>query len=169
MGRENSAYKKLVEAQRIASRIYQKDSPHQDTPLQDLEFKEAVIASPVAGPSTHGTPTPNISRISTKGGETSRKPGAVYPDQEATTDIETGKPPRARKQSMLAVFNRILRINAPEYPLMALGLLGAAVSGSVNPVFAIVFSNILQVFSKTGTELENGKNFWALIFVIIAG
>uniref|UniRef100_A0A671WQM6 ATP-binding cassette, sub-family B (MDR/TAP), member 11a n=1 Tax=Sparus aurata TaxID=8175 RepID=A0A671WQM6_SPAAU len=40
---------------------------------------------------------------------------------------------------------RILKYNQPEWPYMLLGSLGAAVNGSVNPIYAILFSQILGV------------------------
>lgn len=40
---------------------------------------------------------------------------------------------------------RILKYNQPEWPYMVLGSLGAAVNGSVNPIYAILFSQILGV------------------------
>ena len=40
---------------------------------------------------------------------------------------------------------RVLRYNRPEWPYMLLGSLGAAVNGSVNPIYAILFSQILGV------------------------
>ena len=42
---------------------------------------------------------------------------------------------------------RVLRYNRPEWPYMLLGSLGAAVNGSVNPIYAILFSQILGVSS----------------------
>lgn len=40
---------------------------------------------------------------------------------------------------------RILKYNQQEWPYMLLGSLGAAVNGSVNPIYAILFSQILGV------------------------
>lgn len=40
---------------------------------------------------------------------------------------------------------RILKYNQPEWPYMLLGSLGAAVNGSINPIYALLFSQILGV------------------------
>ena len=40
---------------------------------------------------------------------------------------------------------RLLVLNAKEWWLIILGLIGAGVSGSVMPVFAVLFGNILDV------------------------
>lgn len=40
---------------------------------------------------------------------------------------------------------RILKYNAPEWPYMVFGSIGAAVNGGVNPVYSLLFSQILAV------------------------
>ncbi|TRY82938.1 hypothetical protein DNTS_008431 [Danionella cerebrum] len=50
---------------------------------------------------------------------------------------------------------RILKYNAPEWPYMVFGSFGAAVNGGVNPVYSLLFSQILAgyAFSKSGELL----------------
>ncbi|TMS06757.1 Bile salt export pump [Larimichthys crocea] len=50
---------------------------------------------------------------------------------------------------------RILKYNQPEWPYMLMGSLGAAVNGSVNPIYAVLFSQILGgfAFAKSGELL----------------
>lgn len=46
---------------------------------------------------------------------------------------------------------RILKYNIPEWPYMLFGSIGAAINGGVNPVYSLLFSQILAVritFSK---------------------
>ena len=40
---------------------------------------------------------------------------------------------------------RILKYNLPEWPYMVFGSLGAAINGGVNPVYSLLFSQILAV------------------------
>ncbi|KAI5107316.1 bile salt export pump, partial [Silurus meridionalis] len=42
---------------------------------------------------------------------------------------------------------RILKYNQPEWPYMLLGSLGAAINGSVNPMYALLFSQIIGTFA----------------------
>lgn len=49
---------------------------------------------------------------------------------------------------------RILKYNKPEWPYMLLGSLGAAVNGSVNPIYAILFSQILGVRAPPGMTVQ---------------
>lgn len=43
---------------------------------------------------------------------------------------------------------RILKYNLPEWPYMLVGSVGAAINGGVNPVYALLFSQILAVRLK---------------------
>lgn len=40
---------------------------------------------------------------------------------------------------------RIMKYNLPEWPYMLFGSIGAAVNGGVNPVYSLLFSQILAV------------------------
>uniref|UniRef100_A0A8D0G3B9 Bile salt export pump n=1 Tax=Strix occidentalis caurina TaxID=311401 RepID=A0A8D0G3B9_STROC len=55
-------------------------------------------------------------------------------------------------------FTRILKYNASEWPYMVLGSLAAAVNGAVSPLYALLFSQILGVFS-TGNSSPIWVNF----------
>lgn len=44
------------------------------------------------------------------------------------------------------MFWEVSKINAPEWKFTALGFVGSLLSGSLQPVFAIIFGNVLQVF-----------------------
>lgn len=44
-----------------------------------------------------------------------------------------------------APVKRILKVNAPEWPYMLVGGVGAAVNGTVTPFYAFLFSQILGV------------------------
>lgn len=50
---------------------------------------------------------------------------------------------------------RILKYNQPEWPYMLLGSLGAAVNGSINPIYAVLFSQILGVRVETPWSTKN--------------
>lgn len=43
---------------------------------------------------------------------------------------------------------RILKYNVPEWPYMLFGSFGAAINGGVNPVYSLLFSQILAVRFK---------------------
>uniref|UniRef100_A0A670XZ06 ATP binding cassette subfamily B member 11 n=1 Tax=Pseudonaja textilis TaxID=8673 RepID=A0A670XZ06_PSETE len=63
---------------------------------------------------------------------------------------------------------RILKYNAPEWPYMVLGSLGAGVNGAVNPLYALLFSQILGTFSVTDEEEQRAQiNGVCLLFVVV--
>lgn len=47
---------------------------------------------------------------------------------------------------------RILKYNQPEWPYMLLGSLAAAVNGSINPIYSVLFSQILGVRVTRGAQ-----------------
>lgn len=51
-----------------------------------------------------------------------------------------------------APVRRILRLNAPEWPYMLVGAVGASVNGSVTPLYAFLFSQILGVSKQLGSR-----------------
>ncbi|TNN64431.1 Bile salt export pump [Liparis tanakae] len=64
---------------------------------------------------------------------------------------------------------RILKYNQPEWPYMLLGSLGAAFNGAVNPIYAILFSQILGTFSISDlNEQRKEINGICILFCIVA-
>lgn len=50
---------------------------------------------------------------------------------------------------------RILKYNQPEWPYLLLGSLGAAVNGSINPIYAVLFSQIIGVRVTCGAQKKH--------------
>uniref|UniRef100_A0A669C0S6 Bile salt export pump n=1 Tax=Oreochromis niloticus TaxID=8128 RepID=A0A669C0S6_ORENI len=62
---------------------------------------------------------------------------------------------------------RILKYNAPEWPYMLFGSIGAAVNGGVNPVYSLLFSQILAVRFKYPVAQRKEINSICLFFVVV--
>uniref|UniRef100_A0A7N8YHS9 Bile salt export pump n=1 Tax=Mastacembelus armatus TaxID=205130 RepID=A0A7N8YHS9_9TELE len=63
---------------------------------------------------------------------------------------------------------RILKYNMPEWPYMLFGSLGAAVNGGVNPVYSLLFSQILAVkFKKNNNTTRKEIDSICLFFVMV--
>ncbi|RXN22977.1 bile salt export pump [Labeo rohita] len=73
-------------------------------------------------------------------------------EDEANNEKSKGKVKEVIQPAPVA---RILKYNRPEWPYMLMGSLGAAVNGSVNPIYALLFSEILggYSFAKSGELL----------------
>ncbi|XP_051008007.1 ATP-dependent translocase ABCB1 isoform X7 [Acomys russatus] len=69
----------------------------------------------------------------------------------------------------LVSFWRILKLNITEWPYLVVGVLCAVINGCTQPVFAIVFSRIVGVFTRDDdpeTKRQN-CNFFSLFFLVL--
>ena len=62
---------------------------------------------------------------------------------------------------------RVIKLNAREWWIILLGVLGAAVDGSIFPLFALLFGEILEVFSLRSDEILSGVHLWAGLFIVL--
>uniref|UniRef100_A0AAQ4QN81 Bile salt export pump n=1 Tax=Gasterosteus aculeatus aculeatus TaxID=481459 RepID=A0AAQ4QN81_GASAC len=67
-----------------------------------------------------------------------------------------------------APVTRILKYNTPEWPYMLFGSLGAAINGGVNPVYSLLFSQILT-FSITDSEAQRKEIDSICLFFVMIG
>uniref|UniRef100_A0A8D3E482 Bile salt export pump n=1 Tax=Scophthalmus maximus TaxID=52904 RepID=A0A8D3E482_SCOMX len=64
---------------------------------------------------------------------------------------------------------RILKYNIPEWPYMLFGTVGAAINGGVNPVYSLLFSQILATFSLTDPEVQKKEINGICLFFVMVG
>ncbi|XP_075465262.1 bile salt export pump-like isoform X2 [Ascaphus truei] len=73
---------------------------------------------------------------------------------------------KAKKTSSVT---RVLKYNAPEWPYLLVGSIGAAINGAVSPLYALLFSQILGTFSLPDPEEQRRQiDGICILFVIIA-
>jgi ABC-type multidrug transport system fused ATPase/permease subunit len=65
-------------------------------------------------------------------------------------------------------FGRVYRLNRPETPWYILGSLMAIGNGIKDPVFAIVFTDMITTYYGDTHKIREGAAHWALIFLYIA-
>ncbi|XP_056590670.1 bile salt export pump [Triplophysa dalaica] len=68
-----------------------------------------------------------------------------------------------------APVTRILKYNLPEWPYMLFGSIGAAVNGGVNPVYSLLFSQILATFSMTDPVAQRREINGICLFFVLVG
>uniref|UniRef100_A0A6Q2Y9K0 Bile salt export pump n=1 Tax=Esox lucius TaxID=8010 RepID=A0A6Q2Y9K0_ESOLU len=70
-----------------------------------------------------------------------------------------------------APVTRILKFNAPEWPYMLFGTVGAAINGGVNPMYSLLFSQILAVctFSIPDPEVQRKEIDGICVFFVLVG
>uniref|UniRef100_A0A8C7R6Y6 Bile salt export pump n=1 Tax=Oncorhynchus mykiss TaxID=8022 RepID=A0A8C7R6Y6_ONCMY len=85
----------------------------------------------------------------------------LIPEAESfVSQADAGKP---------APVTRILKYNAPEWPYMLFGTIGAAVKGGVNPVYSLLFSQILGTFSIPDPEAQRREINGICMFFVLVG
>ena len=73
------------------------------------------------------------------------------------------------KEIPSAPLHRLLRLNAPEWWLITVGVLAAMINGSVFPVYSILFGEVLKVFQESRTDqIIEGITIWAVLFLVLA-
>ncbi|XP_042369262.1 bile salt export pump-like [Plectropomus leopardus] len=68
-----------------------------------------------------------------------------------------------------APVSRILKYNLPEWPYMLFGSFGAAINGGVNPVYSLLFSQILATFSVTDPVAQRKEIDSICLFFVMVG
>eukprot|EP00057_Strongylocentrotus_purpuratus_P008762 XP_011663236.1 PREDICTED: multidrug resistance protein 1 [Strongylocentrotus purpuratus] len=68
-----------------------------------------------------------------------------------------------------ASYWEVLKLNAPEWYLIVIGCFFSAILGVTMPVFAILFSEIIKLFSLPNDEIEEAAVFWSCMFVALGG
>lgn len=63
-------------------------------------------------------------------------------------------------------FFRLLKLNAPEWPYSIMGAIGSILSGFIGPTFAIVMSNMIEVFYyRNPTAMERKTKEYVFIYI----
>uniref|UniRef100_A0A3P8RBY9 Bile salt export pump n=1 Tax=Astatotilapia calliptera TaxID=8154 RepID=A0A3P8RBY9_ASTCA len=87
-----------------------------------------------------------------------------------TGDISISRPDNDKDDELVepASAARILKYNTPEWPYMLFGSIGAAINGGVNPVYSLLFSQILATFSVQDPVAQRKEiNSICLFFVVV--
>ncbi|KAJ8352304.1 hypothetical protein SKAU_G00237800 [Synaphobranchus kaupii] len=96
------------------------------------------------------------------------EPARPYSNSTVSRDMEKTNPIPEEEKIEPAPVARILKYNAPEWPYMVFGSIGAAVNGGVNPLYSLLFSQILATFSMTDPVAQRQEiNGICLLFVFI--
>ncbi|KAF7802891.1 ABC transporter B family member 11-like [Senna tora] len=63
---------------------------------------------------------------------------------------------------------RLAHLNKPEFPILAMGILAAAINGAFLPTMGLLTSSMINTFYETPEKLQKDSKFWAYIFVSLA-
>ena len=93
---------------------------------------------------------------------------------QKSTDVKDPKKELEKKQEIWdkdlsdVSLKRIIALNAKEWWMILLGVLGSAIGGSVLPLFAIFFGEILRVFSLPPDMVLGAVHVWSGMFLALA-
>ena len=62
---------------------------------------------------------------------------------------------------------RVFALNAKEWWLIVLGVIGAAANGLIYPLFGFLFGEILRVFSLPPEEVVSEISLWAVLLMVL--
>eukprot|EP00741_Cyanophora_paradoxa_P002276 tig00000572_g2208.t1 len=95
--------------------------------------------------------------------------GPDSPAEKEDAEGEGGKK-KGKAEKIAVPWGRVMRSVSGKWWLLLLGALGGLGNGTVMPIFAVLFSEILAVFFKPWSgETEGEARFWSLMFVAIGG
>ncbi|XP_070692316.1 ATP-dependent translocase ABCB1 [Pempheris klunzingeri] len=67
-------------------------------------------------------------------------------------------------------FLKIMRLNLPEWPYILVGTICAVINGALQPLFAVIFSKIITVFTVQDQDyIRERSTFFSLMFAAIGG
>ncbi|KAK4280999.1 hypothetical protein QN277_012549 [Acacia crassicarpa] len=137
-----------------------------------IRFQEMVGNRDLSNPSTRRTRSSRLSHsLSTK--SLSLRSGSLrnlsyqYSTGadgriEMVSNAETDK----KNPAPQGYFFRLLKLNAPEWPYSIMGAVGSVLSGFIGPTFAIVMSNMIEVFYyKNYTSMEKKTKEFVFIYI----
>ena len=61
---------------------------------------------------------------------------------------------------------RVIKLNSKEWWIILVGLQGALISGSIWPLFALLFGEILEAFARPADEILSALHQWAGLFLV---
>ena len=98
-----------------------------------------------------------------------RSPSKIPSESEKLERISSKKlQEQWDKEIPVVSLRQILKKNAPEWWMIALGLIGSMVAGAVSPLFSIFFGKILGVFANPPDKIFPLVHPWAGLFLALA-
>ncbi|XP_032926696.1 ATP-dependent translocase ABCB1 [Catharus ustulatus] len=152
-------YYKLVNMQTIDAEAPSSENYEYVLPSSENYENVRSIKSSESEPEFEDSLSRGLRRRSTR--RSLKKPGEKNdsPDEEKTSPDEELPP---------ASFMKILKLNKTEWPYFVAGLLCAIINGGLQPAFAVIFSEIIGIFSTTDkVYLRKQSDLYSLLFLVL--
>ncbi|KAK4440112.1 ABC transporter B family member 9 [Sesamum alatum] len=88
-------------------------------------------------------------------------------ESESADDDTEKKDKKTLKKRKSVSFQRLARLNKPEWPYLLLGSVGAGANGITFPIFGLLLSTAIRIFFEPPNQLRTDSKFWALMMVVL--
>ncbi|NXX90137.1 MDR1 protein, partial [Centropus bengalensis] len=156
---EQGNHFKLLEIKGIYYKLVNMQAIEAEAPSSEKDENALSVKKPESEPELEESLTRGLRRRSTR--RSMRKPGAQNDDSDEKTSSSDEDLPAAS-------FLKIMKLNKPEWLYFVFGTLAAIINGALQPAFAIIFSEIIGVFSEPDkTILRQKTNLYSLLFLAL--
>uniref|UniRef100_A0A8C5TA38 Phosphatidylcholine translocator ABCB4 n=1 Tax=Malurus cyaneus samueli TaxID=2593467 RepID=A0A8C5TA38_9PASS len=156
--KEQGTHAELLERKGIYHKLVNMQAIDAEVPSSENGENAHGILSGESEPE-FGESSTGLRRRSTR--RSMKKPG----EQNDGTDEEKTSP---AEELPPASFLKIMKLNKTEWPYFVGGTLCAIINGALQPAFAVIFSEIIGIFTETDKDILRQKsNLYSLLFLVL--
>ncbi|KAL3844648.1 hypothetical protein ACJIZ3_002051 [Penstemon smallii] len=137
-----------------------------------IRFQEMVGNQDFSNPSTRRTRSSRLSHslstksLSLRSGSLRNLSYSFSTGADGRIEMVSNAETDRKKPAPAGYFCRLLKLNAPEWPYSLMGAVGSILSGFIGPTFAIVMSNMIEVFYyKNPAAMERKTKEYVFIYI----
>ncbi|CAL1357783.1 unnamed protein product [Linum trigynum] len=137
-----------------------------------IRFQEMVRNRDFANPSTRRTRSTRLSHslstksLSLRSGSLRNLSYSYSTGADGRIEMVSNAETDRKNPAPKGYFFRLLYLNAPEWPYSVMGAVGSVLSGFIGPTFAIVMSNMIEVFYYTNPQsMERKTKEYVFIYI----
>ncbi|XP_050194817.1 ATP-dependent translocase ABCB1 [Myiozetetes cayanensis] len=156
---EQGNHVKLIERKGIYHKLVNMQAIEAEVPSSEKDEKALSVKNRDSEPEFGESFTRGLKRRSTRRSMKERA------EQDDDSDEKKSSP---EEELPPASFLKIMKLNKTEWPYFVAGILCAVINGALQPGFAIIFSEIIGVFSETDKDLLRQKSdLYSLLFLVV--
>ncbi|KZV47509.1 ABC transporter B family member 19-like [Dorcoceras hygrometricum] len=137
-----------------------------------IRFQEMVGNRDFSNPSTRRTRSSRLSHslstksLSLRSGSLRNLSYSYSTGADGRIEMISNAETERRSPAPAGYFCRLLKLNAPEWPYSIMGAVGSVLSGFIGPTFAIVMSNMIEVFYyRNPAVMERKTKEYVFIYI----
>ncbi|KAK6153012.1 hypothetical protein DH2020_012651 [Rehmannia glutinosa] len=137
-----------------------------------IKFQEMVGNRDFSNPSTRCTRSTRLSHslstksLSLRSGSLRNLSYSYSTGADGRIEMVSNAETERKNPAPAGYFFRLLKLNAPEWPYSIMGAIGSVLSGFIGPTFALVMSNMIEVFYYTNqAAMETKTKEYVFIYI----